>query len=89
MEQEKDFNRIKNPDRGSVHFQFIMRRTKNYDMITANACTIGIRTTQWPKQDNGKINSIPYGSEYSNVFETYYSIGGMQLLVVVWPLEKF
>ena len=41
------------------------------------------------KQDDGNIKPIVYGSRYLNDTEKNYSIGELELLAVVWGLEKF
>ena len=43
----------------------------------------------WQKQDDGNIKPIAYGSRYLNDTEKNYSIGELELLAVVWGLEKF
>ena len=40
-------------------------------------------------KENGNTKSIVYGSRYLKDTEKKYSIGELELLVVVWGLEKF
>ena len=55
--------------------------------ILVTTDTTGI--TLWQKQDDGNIIPIAYGSRYLNDTEKKYSIGELELLAVVWGLEKF
>ena len=59
------------------------------NMVTTDASKTGLRFTLWQKQDNGDIKPIAYGSRYLNDTEKNYSIGELELLAVVWGLEKF
>ena len=43
----------------------------------------------WQKQSDGEIKPIAFGSRYLNESEQNYSIGELELLAVVWGLEKF
>ena len=49
----------------------------------------GLGITLWQKEDDGNIKPIAYGSRYLNDTEKNYSIGELELLAVVWGLEKF
>ena len=44
---------------------------------------------QLQKHNNGNTKPIAYGSRYLNDTEKKYSIGKIELLAVVWGLEKF
>ena len=59
------------------------------NIVTTDASTTGLGITLWQKQDDGNTKRIAYGSRYSNNTEKKYSIGELELLAVVWRLEKF
>ena len=86
-EQEADFNRTKQmltEGPCSAHY------AKNKDnMVTTDASKTGLGIILWQKQDDGNIKPIVYGSRYLNDTEKNYSIGDLELLAVVWGLEKF
>ena len=58
------------------------------NMVTTDASKTGLGITLWQKQDNGDINPMAYSSRYLNDTEKNYSIGELELLAVVWGLEK-
>ena len=43
----------------------------------------------WQKQSNGELKPIAFASSYMNDAEKKYSIGQLELLAVVWGLERF
>ena len=55
------------------------------NMVATDASKTGLGITLWQKQDDGNIKPIAYGSRY----QKKYSIGELELLAVVWGLEKF
>ena len=57
-------------------------------MVTTDASKTGLGITLWQKQDNGEMKPIAFGSRYLNDTEKNYSIGELELLAVVWGLEK-
>ena len=60
------------------------------NIVTTDASTTGLGITFWQKQDNGKTKKpIAYGSRYLNDTDKKYSIDELELLAVVWGLEKF
>ena len=59
------------------------------NMVTTDASKTGLGITLWQKQDDGEIKPIAFGSRYLNDTEKNYSIGELELLAVVWGLEKF
>ena len=59
------------------------------NIVTTDASTTGLGITLWQKQDDGNTKQIAYGSRYLNETEKRYSIGELELLAVVWGLEKF
>ena len=59
------------------------------NIVTTDASTNGLEKTIWQKQDDGNTKPITYGSRSLNDTEKKYSIGELELLAVVWGLEKF
>ena len=59
------------------------------NMVTTDASKTGLGITFWQKQDDGELKPIAFGSRYLNNTEKNYSIGELELLAVVWGLEKF
>ena len=59
------------------------------NIVTTDASTTGLGITLWQKQDDGNMKPIAFGSRYLNDTEKKYSIGELELLAVVWGLEKF
>ena len=85
--QETDFNRIKQL---LTEGPCLAHYAKDKDnMVTTDASKTGLGITLWQKQDDGKIKPITYGSRFLNDTEKNYSIGELELLAVVWGLEKF
>ena len=65
-----------------------LRKDKG-NIATTNASTTGTGITIWQNQDNGNTKLIAYGSRYLNDTEKKFSIVELELLTVVWGLEKF
>ena len=59
------------------------------NIVTTDASKSGLGITLWSKQLDGEIKPIQFGSRYLNEREQYYSTGELELLAVVWGLEKF
>ena len=59
------------------------------NIVTTDASTTGLGITLWQRQDDGNTKPIAYGSRYLNDTEKKYSIVELELLAVVWGLEKF
>ena len=86
-EQEKDFGEIKQM---LTEGPCLAHYAKDMDnIVTTDASTTGLGITLWQKQDNGDTKPIAYGSRYLNDTEKKHSIGELELLAVVWGLEKF
>ena len=86
-EQEEDFGKIKQM---LTEGPCLAQCAKDKDnIVTTDASTTGLGITIWQKQDNGNTKPIAYGSRYLNDTEKKYSIGELELLAVVWGLEKF
>ena len=86
-EQKNDFNQIK---------QMLTEKPclANYakdkvNMVTTDASKTSLGITLWQKQDDGEMKPIAFSSRYLNDTEKNYSIGELELLAVVWGLEKF
>ena len=86
-EQETDFNRIKQMLTEGPCLAHYAKEKDN--IVTTDASTTGLGITLWQKQDDGNTKPIAYGSRYLNETEKKYSIGELELLAVVWGLEKF
>ena len=86
-EQENDFNQIKQMLTGKPCLAHYAKGKDN--MVTTDASKTGLGITFWQKQDDGEIKPIAFGSRYLNDTEKDYSIGELELLAVVWGLEKF
>ena len=86
-EQQTDVNRIKQI---LTEGPCLAHYAKDKDnMVTTDASKTGLGTTLWQKQENGDMKRIAYGSRYSNDTEKKYSIDDLELLSVMWGLEKF
>ena len=54
-----------------------------------DASETGLGILLWQKQSDGEITPIAFGSRYLNDSKKNYSIRELELLAVVWGLEKF
>ena len=61
----------------------------NESIVTTDACITGLGIALWQRQNNGELKAIPYASRYLNNAEKKYSVGELELLAVVWGLERF
>ena len=59
------------------------------NIVTTDASTTGLGITLWQKQNDANTKPIANGSSYLNETEKKFSIGELELLAVVWGLEKF
>ena len=59
------------------------------NIVTTDACGTGLGVALWQKQENGNIKPVAFASRYLNDAEKKYSIGELELLAVVWGLERF
>ena len=85
--QDEDFNNIK---KQLTEEPCLAHYAKDRDnIVTTDANKTGLGITLWQKQSDGKIKPIAFGSRYLNESEQKYSIGELELLAVVWGLEKF
>ena len=63
---------------------------KNKDnIVSTDASKTGLGMTLWQKQADGELKPIAFGSRFLNDSEKNYLIGELELLAVVWGLEKF
>ena len=86
-EQGKDFNQTKQVFTEKPFLAHYAKDKEN--MVTTDASKTGLGITLWQKQGNGEIKLIEFSSRYLNATEKNYSIGVLDLLAVVWGLEKF
>ena len=59
------------------------------NIVTIDACNTGLGIALWQRQHNGELKAIAYASRYLNDAEKKYSVGELELLAVVWGLERF
>ena len=86
-EQDEDFN---NRKKLLTEEPCLAHYAKDRDnIVTTDASKPGLGITLWQKQSDGEIKPIAFGSRYLNKSEQNYSIGELELLAVVWGLEKF
>ena len=86
-EQQNDFETIKKmltKEPALAHY------AKDRDNIVAtDASKTGLGITLSQRQADGELKPIAFGSRFLNDSEKNYSIGELELLAVVWGLEKF
>ena len=86
-EQQIDFETIKKmltEEPALAHY------AKDRDnIVTTDASKTGLGITLWQRQADGELKPIAFGSRFLNDSEKNYSIGELELLAVVWGLEKF
>ena len=85
-EQQNDFEMIKKmltEEPALAHY------AKDKDnIVSTDARKTGLGITLWQKQADGELKPIAFGSRFLNDSEKKYSIGELELLAVVWGLEK-
>ena len=86
-QQNEDFENIKKMLTEEPCFAHYAKDREN--IVTTDASKTGLGITLWQKQSDGEIKPIAFGSRYLNDSENNYSIGELELLAVVWGLEKF
>ena len=59
------------------------------NIVTTDACGTGLGTALLQKQNNGDLMPIAFAGRYLNDAEKIYSVGELELLAVVWGLERF
>ena len=59
------------------------------NIVTTDACETGLGKALLQRQNNGELKAIVYASRYLNDAEKKYSVGELELLAVVWGLERF
>ena len=59
------------------------------NIVTTDASKTGLGIALWQKQSNNELKPIAFASRYLNDAEKKYSIGELELLAVVWSLERF
>ena len=86
-EQQKDFEKIKQMLTEGPCLAHYAKDKEN--IVTTDASTTGLGIALWQKQHDGNTKPIAFGSRYLNDTEKNHSIGELELLAVVWGLEKF
>ena len=87
-DRNSDFEKIKQELTTRPCIAHFNGRSKE-NIVTTDACKTGLGVALWQKQGNGELKPITYASRYLNDAEKKYSIGELELLVVVWGLERF
>ena len=59
------------------------------NIVATDASRIGLGITLWQTQADGELKPVAFGGRFLNDSEKNYSIGELELLAVVWGLEKF
>ena len=59
------------------------------NIVSTIASPTGLGNTLWQKQNNNTIRPIAFASRYLNDAEKNYSVGELELLALVYGLEKF
>ena len=59
------------------------------NIVTTDASITGLGITLWQKQADGELKPIAFGCRFLNDSEKNYSVGELELLAVLWGLEKF
>ena len=86
-EPEEDFGKIKQMLAEGPCLAHYAKDIEN--TVTTDASTTGLGITLWQRQDDGNTKQIAYGSRYLNDTKKNDSIGELELMAVVWDLEKF
>ena len=86
-DRNSDFNRIK---KELTTLSCLAHYIGNKDnIVTTDECKTNLGVALLQKQGSGKLKPIAFASRYLNDAEKKYSIGELELLAVVWGLEKF
>ena len=86
-DRNSDFHKIKQE---ISTLPCLVRYNGNKDnIVTTDACKTGLGVALWQKQGSGELKQIAFISRYLNVAEKKYSIGELEILAVVWGLERF
>ena len=59
------------------------------NIVTTDASNTGLGIVLWQRQNNGELKRIAFASRYLNDAEKKYFLGELELLAVVWGLERF
>ena len=86
-EQQNDFEMIKKNAHRRTTISTLRKRQRQHCINRRKQNRLGI--TLWQKQADGELKPIAFGSRFLNDSEKNYSIGELELLAVVWGLEKF
>ena len=86
-EQQNDFERTKKmstEEPVGAHYS-----KDKYNIVTTDASKNGLGKILWQKQVDGEMKPIAFGSWFLNDSEKNDTIRELELLAVVWELEKF
>ena len=86
-DRKADFNKIK-LELTKLHCLALNNGNKD-NIFTTDASKTGLGIALWQKQRNNELKPIAFASRYLNDAEKKYSIGELELLAVVWGLERF
>ena len=86
-DRNSDFNKIKQELTSLPCLAHYNGNKEN--IVTTDACKTGLGIALWQKQGNGELKPIAFASRYLNDAEKKYSIGELELLAVVWGLQRF
>ena len=82
-----DFNKIKLE---LTKLPFLAHYNGSKDnIVTTDASKTGLGIALLQKQSNNELKPIAFASRYLNDAEKKYSIGELEILTVVWGLERF
>ena len=85
-EQQNDFETIKKMLTEEPALALYAKDKDN--IVTTDASKTGLEITLWQKQADGELRPIAFGSRFLNDSQKNYSIGELELLAVVWGIEK-
>ena len=85
--RNRDFNKI-NQELTSLPCLAYYNESKE-NIVTTDECNTGFGVALWQKQNNGELKPIAFASRYLNDAEKKHSLGELELLAVVWGLERF
>ena len=85
--RNSDFNKIKQELTSLPCLAHYNGNKEN--IVTTYACNTGLWVSIWQKQGNGELKPIAFASRYLYDAVKKYSIGELELLAVVWELERF
>ena len=86
-EQTEAFNKLKED---ITKIQCLAHyNAQNENIITRDASTKRLGATLWQKQKDGNLKPVGFASRFLSDTEKKYAINELELLAVVWGLERF